>query len=212
MSDEPRLRHLIEQAAAQPTRVRRLLDVAGVVTRAMEPHRVVLVGGLAVAYWTAQQEATDIDVAMPDTRELARVLSELGFERALGERHWVCAGADAALEVPAARVTDHEHVIGALSPSGHPLNVLSPADLLVWRLDEFVGTGHPDAGAQMVALAATEQYLPAQALRHAASKGLTPALALADVMIGRWRSGGPLESDELHRIAEEMMRACYFQS
>lgn len=206
-SDE--LSRLIDAATAQPTRVRRLLEVAGIITEVVIPHRVVIVGGLAVAYWTSQQEATDIDVAMPDTRELREVFERLGFEKGPGERHWELSRASVGLEAPAAKVADYETVLEAESPTGRPLNLLSPADLFVWRLDEFVGTGHTDAAAHMVALARSSHYDRPQATLHAGHKGLVPALPLVDAIIDRWEESGPLAADELHECSRIMLGRCY---
>lgn len=209
MTEHATGRQSIERALREPTRVRRLLEVVGVLTDAAAPTRIVVIGGLAVAYWTAHQDATDIDVAMPDTREIRDLVDALGFSRAVGKRHWAYGDADIALEAPTARIGPGEVIVEAETPSGRPLSVLSPADLLNWRLDEFVGTGHADVAAHMVALAHSPYFDEGQALRHASRRGLSPAMPLVTSMISRWAEDGPLESDALHELARRMHRECY---
>jgi len=70
-----------------------MLEIAAVVAAALAPVgvRPVIVGGLAVAYWTAGTYVTsDIDVVMPHLAEVDEHLAALGFEPE--GRFWGAAG------------------------------------------------------------------------------------------------------------------------
>lgn len=129
MNDRARDRQAVDRArAARADASAAPPRGGGRATDAAAPTRIVVIGGLAVAYWTAQQDATDIDVAMPDTREIRDLVDALGFSRAVGKRHWAYGDADIALEAPTARIGPGEVIVEAETPSGRPLSVLSPAD------------------------------------------------------------------------------------
>jgi hypothetical protein len=70
-----------------------MLEIAGVVDAALRAIaiRPVVVGGLAVAYWTTGLYLTgDIDVVMPHSSEIGQRLAALGFER--DGRFWTLPG------------------------------------------------------------------------------------------------------------------------
>ena len=176
------------------------------ISQEVAPTSVVVVGGLAVRYWTPGL-ATDIDVLMPQTIEICGKLEDLGLVRSEGERHWQLPGAQIAIEAPAAKIAEHEVSIRVESPTGLDLEILSPADLVAWRLDEFIATGHPEVAADLVLLMQSPHFVEAQLVRSAAVKGISPALPILARLADTWSDAH--ESSELQDIAREMSRACY---
>ena len=92
---------LLEVASiADPTE--RLLEVAAVISEALSDLEVqpVVVGGLALAYWSNSDEfiTGDIDVIVPRLPELPRRMKALGF--AQQGREWILPGYDVSFEVP----------------------------------------------------------------------------------------------------------------
>jgi hypothetical protein len=78
-----------------------MLEIAGVVDSALRATRIrpIVVGGLAVAYWTTGLYLTgDIDVVMPSSTEVEQRLATLGFER--DGRFWTLPGRDPVFEAP----------------------------------------------------------------------------------------------------------------
>jgi hypothetical protein len=76
-----------------------MLEIAAIVAAAPAPAgiRPVVVGGLAVAYWTTGLYLTaDIDVVMPHSAAIEERLSPLGFERE--GRIWTLPGREPVLE------------------------------------------------------------------------------------------------------------------
>lgn len=196
----------LRAAAATPGGKRRLIEVAAVVAQEVAPVSLVVVGGLAVAAWT-NAEATDIDVLLPQTIEVRGRLEGLGLVRGQGERHWRLPGTGIALEAPGSRIADGEVAIEVFSPSGLPLKVLSPADLLAWRLEEFVATGHPEVAEQMVLLRLAEMFDADQFGKRAKTKGIELAASLLEDLVDTWPEGAA--PDELQAIALEMRKVCY---
>lgn len=196
----------LQEAAGTIGQNARLLEVAAVISEAVAPTRVVVVGGLAVSYWTAI-EATDIDLLMPQTLEIAGRLQDLGLVRHTGERHWYLPGTQIAIEAPAAALAPEDIALPVESPSGRPLEILSPADCVAWRLQEFVGAPHPDVARQMILLRASTLFDEAQLNASAAAKGLAPALSF----LAELTDAPPehFDSLDLRAIAGKMERACY---
>jgi len=196
----------LQVAARTPGTTRRLIEVAAVVAEQIAPTQLVVVGGLAVAAWTSV-EATDIDVLMPQTIEVVGRLEGLGLVRSAGERHWHLPGTRISLEAPASCIIEGEVAIPILSPSGLPLDVLSPADLLAWRLEEFIATGHPEVADQMILLRASDLFDATQFVRRAEMKLIDRAIPLLDHLVDTWPEGSA--SDDLQAISLEMRKVCY---
>lgn len=192
----------LRRAASMPgPRTERLIEVAAVIAEAVKPNPLVVVGGLAVAAWTVV-EATDIDVLMPDTIEVVGRLEGLGLEKPEGDRHWYLPGTELAIEAPGVRLAEYEVSLPYSARSGLEVEVLSPADLVAWRLNEFVATGHPEPAEQMVALRLSSRYERAQLERHAGKIGLSPVLDLLDQVADNWEEG--YEPADLQEIARQM--------
>jgi hypothetical protein len=193
-----------------------MLEVASVVEVVAAPLGIhpVVVGGVAVYFWTASDEflTYDIDVVMEVPEQLADLLAQLGFARTADGRHWLLEGTDVFLEAPSARLDDGALVAKVELPSGRTASVLSRVDVLLDRLDELQGTGHLVVGQQVLALLGgmpDDQLadLDARAEHRRVTKILTAMRTLAeDITAGRRE---PPESDELHEIARAALRAEY---
>ncbi len=138
-------RAALAEALRLEDQTERLLEVAAIVSEALEPLGIhpVLVGGLAVAYWTAGAYVTgDIDVVMPYLPEIDERLAELGFERR--GRFWLLREGGVVFEAPGSGLAAGEEAQAVELASGRAVAVLTLEDLLVGRIHEFVGTGHSD--------------------------------------------------------------------
>jgi hypothetical protein len=87
----------------------RTLEVVAVIDTVAAPMGIhpVIVGGMAVYFWTARDEflTYDIDVVMEVPNALAEKLADLGFARSTDRRHWRLEGTEILLEAPRARLT-----------------------------------------------------------------------------------------------------------
>lgn len=165
--------------------------------------RAIVIGGLAVEFWTHGAYATsDIDLYLPHGPAVDDFFAELGFEKR--GRHWVHEEADLYVEAPASFPAADEEVATVPLVSGQTVLVLSPEDMLVYRLEEFVGTGHSDAAEQGIALLASCDLDAARLTRRAEAAGLLPTLAALETLSQRLRRGERLETYELHDIADRL--------
>lgn len=127
-----------------------MLEIAGVVDSALRATRIrpIVVGGLAVAYWTTGLYLTgDIDVVMPSSTEVEQRLATLGFER--DGRFWTLPGRDPVLEAPGStlELNPDGHVEVELA-SGRTILIQDVDEVLLLRLAEFVATGTADVFQQ----------------------------------------------------------------
>lgn len=101
----------------------------------------IIVGGLAVAYWSAGLEPTsDIDVVMVGHEPLDDRLMALGLQKV--GRFWATEDRRVVFECPAGVLDPGWEAIDAESPSGRPLRVLSLEDTIVSRMAEVDSGGH----------------------------------------------------------------------
>jgi hypothetical protein len=210
------LRAELLRAAARADLAERMLEVAAVVEAVAAPLgiRPVVVGGVAVYFWTASDEflTRDLDVVMEVPEQLADVLAQLGFARAKDGRHWTLEGTDVFLEAPSAHLDRGAVVASVELPSGRTASVLSRVDVLLDRLDELQATGHLVVGQQALALLGgmpDEELadLDARAEQRRVSKILAVVRTLADDITSGRRE--PPETDEMHEIARAALRAEY---
>ena len=128
MAQDP-LRQELLAAAAIPEPTERLLEVAAIFAEAVVDLGVepVVVGGLALAYWSGSEFATgDIDVLLPRRPELAPRLEALGFERE--GRMWLLPGFDVAFEAPGEMLEPGDEAEPVELASGRRVLVLSLED------------------------------------------------------------------------------------
>ncbi|MFI5005432.1 MAG: hypothetical protein ACHQE6_10510 [Solirubrobacterales bacterium] len=209
------LRAELALAAQSTDLAERTLEVVAVVEAVAAPLDIhpVVVGGMAVYFWTASAQFVtyDIDVVMAVPDELAVKLGELGFIRASDGRHWILEGTKVLLEAPSAQLDSDAVVADVKLQSGRTAKVLSRVDVLIDRLAEFQSTGHETAAQQALALLAglskdETDDLDARAATHRVSIILDAVRKLADDLeVG----DAPPDSGELHQIAQEALRAEY---
>lgn len=136
-------RAAFESAAAIEDETERALEAASVIAEDLGELglKPVVVGGLAVAYWTAGIETTgDIDVVVPVSNEtLDERLGALGMEPV--GRVWATPDRRVSFERPGDSLRPGWRAIDAESPSGRPLRVLSLEDTIVARMEEVESTG-----------------------------------------------------------------------
>jgi hypothetical protein len=219
VSDRPRdlskLRAELARVAREGDLVERTFEVVALVEEVASPLGIhpVVVGGMAVYFWTAREEFVtyDIDVLMEVPRELDEHLTALGFSRVADGRHWRLEGTDVLLEAPGAEVDRDATIAEIALPSGRSAKVLSRIDVLLDRLDEFQATGHQIVGQQVLVLIAglsveENNTLDARAAARRVGAILKEMRRLADDLeSGRAQP----ESDELHEIARDALRAEY---
>lgn len=219
MSDRPRdlseLRAELARVAREGDLVERTFEVVALVEEVASPLGIhpVVVGGMAVYFWTAREEFVtyDIDVLMEVPRELDEHLTALGFSRVADGRHWQLEGTDVLLEAPGAEVDRDATIAEIALPSGRSAKVLSRIDVLLDRLDEFQATGHQIVGQQVLVLIAglspeENGALDARAAARRVRAILEAMRRLADDLE---RGRAQPESDELHEIARDALRAEY---
>lgn len=180
-------------------RLGRLVEVAAIVAERIAPTRLVLVGGLAVSYWTPAQQPTDIDVLMPHTQRLDRIMHQLGFRRSEGQRHWNLGMSSIEIEAPGSHPGEHEQVIDVGTPLGRTVAVLSPADLAAWRVEEFIATGNAEVAAHIAGLWESERFDGDQLEAHLRYVGReTVFMEELTRLVGQWRADGLPSCDILH--------------
>jgi hypothetical protein len=219
MSDRPRdlaaLRVELARVAREGDLVERTFEVVALVEEVAAPLGIhpVVVGGMAVYFWTAREEFVtyDIDVVMEVPRELDERLIALGFSRIADGRHWRLEGTDVLLEAPGSYV-DRDAVVAEIElPSGRSAKVLSRVDVLLDRLDEFQATGHQIVGQQVLVLIAglSAEEDAALETRAAARRVGTILKAMRRLAVDLASGRAQPESDELHEIARDALRAEY---
>lgn len=156
MSDQPddadleALGVALQRTADIPDPTEQMLEITGVVDAALRPIQIrpIVVGGLAVAYWTTGLYLTgDIDVVMPHGVLIEQRLAALGFER--DGRFWTLPGRDVLFEAPGSilELNPNGYVEAELA-SGRTIRVQDVDEVLLLRLAEFVATGNADVFQQ----------------------------------------------------------------
>lgn len=214
-SDASNLREDLARAAQKTDLAERTLEVVAVIEAIAAPLGIhpVVVGGMAVYFWTASEEflTYDIDVVMEVPDELATKLAELGFDRAKDGRHWLLAGTEILLEAPSAYL-DADAVVAEIElQSGRTAKVVSRVDVLLDRLDEFQATGHEAAAQQALALlAGLSEAEGADIDARAGNRKLGTVLNVMRNLAENLKAGGsPPDSGELHQIAREALHTEY---
>jgi len=211
-----RLREELRVAAGIEEPAGRALEVVAIVGEALgeSSPRPVIVGGMAVYYWTANEAflTADVDLVVPTSEAFVTTLSALGFARGVDGRHWELPESEVLLETPASELDAGAHARVVQAPSGRPAEVLSVVDVLVDRLAEFQATGHQIVGQQALVLLAVVAAEDEPALaRLAAARRVSTALAgLRELGAQIERGFRPApESDEWHALARSFERAEY---
>lgn len=200
----------VRRAALIEDPTERLLEVAAIVSEALDDLELepVVVGGLAVAHWTESSFLTaDIDVVVARSAELADRLDALGFRR-IG-REWILEENGLTLEAPGDRLEAGETSVRVVLPSGRRVLVLSPEDLLLWRLREWIHWRSVSGFRQAAYLLCSDVVDVARLRARAEAEGLTLALEALQRVASEIESGRIVQSWELEELAERVERASY---
>ena len=213
--DIPKLRAALVRAAQTRDVSERALEVVATVEAVAAPLGIhpVVVGGMAVYFWTERDEFTthDIDVVMEVPDALASRLAELGFVRAADGRHWTLEGTDILLEAPSSRLDSGVKVSEIPLRSGRTAKVLSRVDILMDRLDEFQSTGHEIPAQQALALLADLSDREIEDLDgRSVGRDVADVLEAVRQIAADIRAGNPPpDSGELHEIARSVLPGDY---
>lgn len=205
------LRERLREALRQEDDTARKLEIAALVVKLVETLGLepVVVGGLAVQYWTDGAYVTaDIDLLLPEHPQLDARFAAIGFERR--GRHWILPGEQILVEAPGSHPDQRHRIVPVASPGGTIVGLLSPEDLAVYRMHEFVATGARDAALQAVTLLQDVPELDRLRLqRRASEEDLGPTLAELNAVAERIHGGGKIEPDELHELALRLRSGLY---
>jgi hypothetical protein len=172
------LRVELQRTADISDRTEQMLEIAGIVDAALRliEIRPIVVGGLAVAYWTTGLYLTgDIDVVMPHSTRIEQRLAALGFER--DGRFWTLPGRDPVFEAPGStlELDPNGHVEVELA-SGRTIRIQQVEEVLLLRLAEFVATGNADVFQQCLWLLGVSGLDRDRLRARAGDESLTRAL------------------------------------
>jgi hypothetical protein len=205
--DLERLRHELAELAVIADPTERLLEVAALITEALsdlglEP---VVVGGLALAYWSGSDQfvTADIDVVVPRRPELDERLAALGFARR--GREWVLPGFDVVFEAPGETLEPGDQGEWAELASGRRVKLLSPEDVLLWRLREWVHWHHTSGFHQAAHLLFADQLDTERLDQRATAEGL--GLALTELR--RLAVADDLDTWQITEAGREIERRIY---
>jgi hypothetical protein len=168
--------------------LRRRLVVTGVVTKALQAKGVtpVLVGGLAIDFYTYGGYGTvDIDLVAGNRETIQEVLAALGFERPYGDRNWYLRDEGIVLEVPDSVLAGSPERVLEVEVNGLPVHVIGLEDLILDRVEGYVGADLRSDFDWAVNLAAARYetldtaYLLAEAERRQVRPAAEKALAEA---------------------------------
>jgi hypothetical protein len=126
------LRLALSDAVLIEDQTERLLEGAAIIAEAVADLGVnpVVVGGLAVAYWSRTRYTTgEIDFLMPKREDVIERLEALGFEQSL-PRHWVF-DQTIAFEAPGAQLDDGDEAEPIKLASGRTVLIMSIEDMVL---------------------------------------------------------------------------------
>jgi hypothetical protein len=208
-----RLKSELLEAAAIEEPTERLLEAAAIISEAFTdlPVEPVVVGGLALAYWSGSEFQTgDIDVLMARIPELNTRLEALGLERT--GREWTLQGGDVIFEAPGEALEPGDEAKRVELPSGRRVLVLSLEDMLLWRLREWVHWQIASGFQQAAHLLIAEPLDAVRLDRRAEEEGLGLALAELRRLTAEIERGRVYEDWELAEIGLTVERQSYSAS
>jgi hypothetical protein len=201
--DDPRAE--LAQVLALSREIERKLGVASLIDELVRDlgFRAIVIGGVAVEFWThGAYSTTDLDLYLPHGPAVDDRLALLGFARP--GRHWVHPEHDLFVEAPASFPAPNEEVTEIELSDGRKALVLSPEDVLIYRLHEFVATGHPDVGEQSIALLAAPDLDRSRLVRRAEEERLSNAVDTVELLKRRLERGETIEPYEFHDAARKL--------
>lgn len=195
----------LDQALTLENTTERKLAVASLVDEVISDlgFRAIVIGGVAVEFWThGEYSTTDIDLYLPHGPAADERLALLGFRRE--GRHWSLPEHELFIEAPASFPDANEEVAEVELSNGRRALVLAPEDVLMYRLHEFVATGHADVAEQSVALLNAPDTDHPRAAKRAEEEGLLEALAESERLSQRLRRSEEIPAFEIHEIARRL--------
>jgi hypothetical protein len=199
------LRAQLEAALQLESETERKLAIAALIDEAVRDlgFRAIVIGGVAVEFWTHGAYSTgDIDLYLPHGPAVDERLAALGLRRE--GRHWVDPEHDLFVKAPASFPAPSEEVAEVRLSTGRTALVLAPEDVLIYRLHEFVATGHRDVVSQAVSLLTSPEIDRRRLRRRANDERLGTALSGLERLADRAAAGEVLESYELQEIARDL--------
>lgn len=137
ISDVSDLRGRLSSAADLKDISERHLEIAAILTEALQTVGVhpIVVGGAAVEFFTGGEYATgDLDLIAPEGRELAVIMSALGFEKR--GKSWTHEARSIFVEFPSPVLRAGEEWI-VCRTHGVDVRIVSAEDLVVERMRSF---------------------------------------------------------------------------
>ena len=169
----------------------------------------MVVGGLALAYWSNSDEfiTGDIDVVVPRIPELPERLEALGF--AQQGREWVLPGYDVSFEAPGEELEPGDEAEWAELGSERRVKILSIEDILLWRLREWVHWHHISGFHQAAHLLVSDEIDTDRLDRRGQDEGLTRALAELRRLTTEIETGRSVEEWEIAELGKDIERQSY---
>jgi hypothetical protein len=199
------LRVALQRAIVESDPVEQLLEVAAVITAAMAEFGVepVVVGGLAVTYWSGGRFiTTDIDFLLPRLPNIEERVQELGFVRK--GRYWEYPGSEVAFEIPDQQLEPGDESERIRTKSGGHVRVITLEDMVLWRVREFLHWEAVRGFHQALYLLGNPRLDRVRLERRAVEEGLADALAETWKAKERIERGETIESYEIHDLAKAL--------
>jgi hypothetical protein len=200
------LRRELEAAVRIDDETERLLEVAAIVEEALDGIGVtaVVVGGLAVAYWTrSQYTTTEIDFVMPETEDVRKRVANLGFEKTPG-RHWIYPGSEVEFEIPGDFLEGGDEPEEVESKSGRTVRLLSLEDMVLWRTREFLHWKDSRGFRHAIYMLESPRLDRERLATRAAESGLTEALNWIVSAAEEISQGREFEDWEIKKAAQRL--------
>lgn len=187
-----------------------MLEIAAIVEEALGPSGIhpIVVGGLAVAYWVFGDYRThDIDVVMPHSERVEETMAALGFVRE--GRIWVLPERTPFFEAPGADLKPSPEGWRIVETrSGRTVRVQEPEEVLLVRMEEFLGTPTTDVLQQCILLRGSTAIDPDKLRRRAGEVKLASTLEAIDELVERVKANQQVPpSWELMELAERLREA-----
>lgn len=195
VADIQDLRTRLGTAAAVTDIPERHLEIAAILTEALQSVAVhpIVVGGGAIEFYTGGEYATgDIDLIAPEGRELAVVMTALGFEKR--GKSWTHEQRSIFVEFPSSQLRNGEEWI-TVRVGNVDVRVVSAEDLVVERLRSFkFWNATVDAVNALVLMGAWPQFDVRKAATKASKEDVRDAFDGVQEILKRLQRGAVLEN------------------
>ena len=195
VSDIQDLKTRLAAAAAIQSIPERHLEIAAILTEALQGVGVhpIVVGGGAVEFYTGGEYATgDLDLIAPEGRELAVVMTALGFEKR--GKSWTQEQRSIFVEFPNSHLRPNEDWI-VCRHGNVDIRIVSPEDLVVERLRSFkFWNATVDAVNALVIMGAAPGFDGRRAATKAAKEDVRDAYEGIQEILRRLQRGTPVSN------------------